>query len=89
MVSWSSQRNLTRLKIPDLHKLFILLGLVIDGILCPGLRELLQRMVVPHIAGGAGVVGYGGWVTGVAWGRTFGEWMGIVIKNDVLAGICL
>ena len=51
--------------------------------MCPGLRELLQRMVVPHIAGGAGVVGYGGWVTGVAWGRTFGEWMGIVIKNDV------
>ena len=43
-------------------------------------------MVVPHIvslAGGAGLLGDGGGVAGVAWGRTFGEWMGIVIKNDL------
>ena len=87
MVSWSSQGNLTRLKILDFYKLFILLGLVIDGILCPSLRELLQRMVVPHIislAIGTGSVEDEDGVAEVAWRRTIGEWIRIVIKNDVL-----
>ena len=75
MVSWSSQGNLTRIKIPDFYKLFILVGLVIDEMLCPGLRELLQRMVVvvPHIvslASGAGLVHEGDAVADVAMRRT-------------------
>ena len=73
MVRWSSQGNLTKIKIPDLYKLFILVGLVIDGMLCPGLCELLQRVVVPHIvslASGAGLVHEGDAVADVALRRT-------------------
>ena len=43
-------------------------------------------MVVPHIvslASGAGLVDDGNGAADVAWRRTFGEWIRIVIKNDV------
>ena len=43
-------------------------------------------MVVPHIvslASGAGLVDDGDGVADVAWRRTIGEWIRIVIKNDV------